>query len=107
MAVSLTPKGGKEVVGVVEMKGNTEVDNVNKVVAITNPEITSTYFPSLDQAAKDKMCQLFKSFVPPTISISFHRLIASVTMQQAPAGVQLTNESPKILVGYRPSNRFS
>src|SRR5207302_5998485 len=26
MAVSLTPKGGKEVVGVVEMKGNTEVE---------------------------------------------------------------------------------
>src|SRR5205814_439216 len=103
MAVSLTPKGGKEVVGVVEMKGNTEVDNVNKVVAITNPEITSTYFPSLDQAAKDKMDQLFKSFVPPTISISLHRLIASVPMQQAPAGVQLNNEPPKIFVGYRPS----
>src|SRR5213596_2595646 len=44
MAVSLTPKGGKEVVGVVEMKGSTEVDNVSKVVIITNPEITSTHF---------------------------------------------------------------
>ena len=103
MAVSITPKGGKEVVGVVEMKGNTEVDNVNKVVAITNPEITGTYFPSLDQAAKEKMDQLFKSFIPPTISISLHRLIASVPMQQAPAGVQLNNEPPKIFVGYRPS----
>src|SRR5438094_7151745 len=103
MAVSLTPKGGKEVVGVVEMKGNTAVDNVNKVVVITNPEITGTYFPSLDPAAKEKMEQLFKSFVPPTISISLHRLIASVPMQQAPAGVQLNNEPPKIFVGYRPS----
>ncbi len=28
MAISLTPKNGKEVVGVVEMKGNTDVDNV-------------------------------------------------------------------------------
>src|SRR5436309_5381946 len=103
MAVSLTPKGGKEVVGVVEMKGNTEVDNVNKVVVITNPEITSTYFPSLDQATKEKMDQLFKAFVPPTISISLHRLIASVPMQQPPAGVQLNNDPPKIFVGYRPS----
>ena len=33
MAVSLTPKGGKEVVGVVEMKGNTDVDNVAKVAS--------------------------------------------------------------------------
>src|SRR5213596_3315322 len=103
MAVSLTPKGGKEVVGVVEMKGNTEVDNVNKVVVITNPEITSTYFPSLDQATKEKTEQLFKSFVPPTVSISLHRLIASVPVQQAPPGVQLNNNPPKIFVGYRPS----
>src|SRR5437667_2102387 len=103
MAVSLTPKGGKEVVVVVEMKGNTEVDNVNKVVVITNPEITSTYFPSLDQATKEKTEQLFKSFVPPTVSISLHRLIASVPVQQAPPGVQLNNDPPKIFVGYRPS----
>src|SRR5437867_1093096 len=103
MAVSLTPKGGKEVVGVVEMKGNTEVDNVNKVVVITNPEITSTYFPSLDQATKEKTEQLFKSFVPPTVSISLHRLIASVPVQQSPPGVQLNNDPPKIFVGYRPS----
>src|SRR5947207_1878530 len=103
MAVSLTPKGGKEAVGVVEMKGNTEVDNVNKVVVITNPEITSTYFPSLDQATKEKTEQLFKSFVPPTVSISLHRLIASVPVQQAPPGVQLNNDPPKIFVGYRPS----
>ena len=50
MAVSLTPKSGKEVVGVVEMKGKTDVDNVAKVVIITNPEVTGTYFPSLDPA---------------------------------------------------------
>ena len=54
MAVSLTPKSGKEVVGVVEMKGNTDVDNVAKVVIITNPQVTSTYFPSLDNATKEK-----------------------------------------------------
>ena len=55
MAVSLTPKGGKEVVGVVEMKGNTDVDNVSKVVVITNPAITGTHFPSLDPATAEKM----------------------------------------------------
>src|SRR5437870_1754029 len=103
MAVSLTPKGGKEVVGVVEMKGNTDVDNVAKVVIITNPQVTGTHFPSLDQAAAEKMEQSFKTFVPPTLSISLHRLIASLPMQQAPAGVQLNNDPPKIFVGYRPS----
>src|SRR5947208_7946809 len=103
MAVSLTPKGGKEAVGVVEMKGNTDVDNVSKVVVITNPEVTGTYFPSLDNATKEKMDQLFKTFVPPTLSVSLHRLIASVPKQEAPTGVQLNNDPPKIFVGYRPS----
>jgi hypothetical protein len=103
MAISLTPKAGKEVVGVIEMKGHTDVDNVAKVVVITNPEITGTYFPSLDPATKEKTEQLFKSFVPPTVSISLHRLIASVPVQQAPTGVQLNNDPPKIFVGYRPS----
>jgi hypothetical protein len=103
MAVSLTPKSGKEVVGVVEMKGNTDVDNVAKVAIITNPQVTGAYFPSLDQATKEKMEQLFKSFVPSTVSISLHRLIASTPMEKAPAGVQLNNDPPKIFVGYRPS----
>src|SRR5207249_9808627 len=58
MAISLTPKSGKQVVGVVEMKGHTDVDNVAKVVVITNPEITGTYFPSLDPATKEKTEQL-------------------------------------------------
>src|SRR5438094_8621144 len=55
MAVSLTPKGGKQVVGVVEMKGHTDIDNVAKVAVITNPEVAGAYFPSLDKATADKM----------------------------------------------------
>src|SRR5206468_4689577 len=72
MAISLTPKGGKEVFGVVEMKGNTDVDNFAKLVVISNPQVTGTYFPSLDKATADKMEQLFKTFVPPTFSISLY-----------------------------------
>ena len=103
MAVSLTPKGGKEILGVVEMQGKTDVFNDAGVVVINNPEVTRTYFPSLDPATSEKMDQLFKAFVPPMITISLHRVIASLPMQQAPASVQLNNEPPKIFVGYRPS----
>jgi len=103
MAISLTPKSGKTVVGVVEMKGNTDVDNVAKVAIITNPQVTGTYFPSLDKATAEKMEQLFKTFVPQTFSISLHSLIASTPKKEAPAGAQLNNDPPKIFVGYRPS----
>ena len=103
MAVSLTPKSGKTVLGVVEMKGNTNIDNVAKLVDISNPQVTGTYFPSLDNATKEKMDQLFKTFVPSTFSISLHSLIASTPKKEAPAGVQLNNDPPKIFVGYKPS----
>lgn len=103
VAISLTPKTGKTVVGVIEMKGNTSIDNVAKLVNITNLEITGTYFPSLDKATADKMEQLFKTFVPPTFSASLYHLIASTPKKEPPAGVQLNNEPPKIFVGYRPS----
>ena len=103
MAISLTPKSGKEVVGVVEMKGDTDADNVAKVVTITNPEVTGIYFPSLDKAAAEKTEQLFKTLVPANFSISLHLLIASTPKKETPAGVQLNNDPPKIFVGYRPS----
>jgi len=103
MAVSLTPKSGKTVLGVVEMKGTTSVDNVNKLVNISNLQITNTYFPSLDKATADKMEQAFKSFVPSTFQISLFHLIASTPKNEPPAGVQLNNDPPKIFVGYRPS----
>src|SRR5262245_15578929 len=103
MAISLTPKSGKTVIGVVEMKGNTSIDNVSKLVLISNPQVTGTYFPSVEQATKEKMEQLFKSFVPSTFEISLHNLIASTPKKEAPAGVQLNNDPPKIFVGYRPS----
>jgi len=103
MAVSLTPKSGKTVVGVVEMKGTTSIDNLSKLVVVSNPQITGTYFPSLDKATADKMEQAFKSFVPSTLQISLYNLIASTPKKEPPAGVQLSNDPPKIFVGYRPS----
>src|SRR5206468_10978016 len=86
-----------------EMKGNTNIDNIAKLVTITNPEITGTYFPSLDNATKEKMDQVFKTFVPSTFSVSLHSLIASTPKKEAPAGAQLNNDPPKIFVAYRPS----
>lgn len=103
MAISMTPKTGKTVVGVVEMKGNTSIDNVAKLVTITNPQVTGTYFPSLDKATADKIEQLFKTFVPQTFQISLYNLVASTPKKEPPAGTQLNNEPPKIFVGYRPS----
>ena len=91
MAISLTPAGGKEVVGVMEVKGHTEVDNENKMVLITNLTV-NTHFPSLDPASATQMDQMVKSFLPPAYSISLQRLVACIPKKETTPGVQLKND---------------
>src|SRR5438045_9725915 len=40
MAVSITPKSGKEVVGGVELKGHTNIEKVRKVVRGRSPQVS-------------------------------------------------------------------
>lgn len=103
MAFSLVPDGGKEVVGVVEMTGRTEVDNEEKNVVVTNLAVTRTRFPSLDAATAATMDQLVRGFVPPAVTISLHRLVASLDKPAVVPGVSLKNDAPEIIVSESPA----
>lgn len=103
MAFSLTPAGGKQVVGVVELEGHTDVDNDQKMVFISNLTITKTYFPSLDPASAAQMDQLTRTFLPPVVSISLHRFVASIKKPESVPGVPLRNDPPAIVVSYGPA----
>ena len=103
MAVSLTPAGGKAALGVVEMHGQTIVDNDSKMVLIGNIKIKRTYFPALDPARASQMEALAKKFLPPSVTISLQRLVAGVSKAKPVAGVRLRNEPPLIFVSYRPA----
>ena len=93
MAISLTPKSGKTAVGVVEMKGNTDVDNVAKVAVITNPQVTGTYFPSLDKATAEKMEELFKTFVPSDL-LNLFAFFDRVHAKEGGAGRRAIEQRP-------------
>jgi hypothetical protein len=103
MAFSLTPAGGKEVVGVVELQGHTDVDNDDKMVLISNLKITDTHFPSLDPASTRQMDQLVRTFLPPTITVSLYRLVAAAKKPEGVSGVAVNNDPPTIVVSYRPA----
>lgn len=103
MAFSLVPAGGREVVGVVEMQGHSDVDSDNKMVLISNLQVTGTNFPSLDPASAASMEQLVKTFLPPTVTISLHRLVAVVHKAETVTGVPVNNDPPAIVVAYSPS----
>jgi hypothetical protein len=104
MAISLTPAGGKAIVGAVAMHGWTSVNSESQMVLISNLQVKNTYFPSLSPADTASMDQLVRTFVPATVWISMHRLVACVPKATtAPTGVQLNNEPPQIIVSYQPA----
>ncbi len=103
MAFSITPTGGKQMVGVAEMQGHTDVDNDNKLVHITNLQVNSTNFPSLDPAIASQMDHLVRTFMPPTVTISLNRLVAVVQKADTVPSVPVNNDPPVIVVAYQPS----
>jgi hypothetical protein len=102
MAFSLTPAGGKQVIGVVDMQGQTHVDDASKTVLITDLKINAVRFPSLDTAESARMDQLARTFLPPVVTISLHRLVAVVKKPESTPGVTVQNDPPAIFVSNTP-----
>lgn len=105
MAFSLTPAGGKQAVGVVNIHAQTDVSVDDRTVLLHNPVITSTNFPSLDPATSASMGQLVRTFLPPNSSvvISLDRLIAATNKTEAPPTVSVRNDPPAIFVSNQPA----
>src|SRR6185503_20144744 len=105
MAFSLTPTGGKQVVGVVQIKSNTDINMDARTVLLSKPEVTDTHFPSLDSSKTREMDELLRTFLPPdsSVVISLDRLIASVEKTQPTATVSVRNDPPAIFVSHKPA----
>jgi len=105
MAFSLTPTGGKQVVGVVNVNAHTDVSVDNRTVELTNLTITDTHFPSLDAGTAAQMDQLVRTFLPPgnSVSISLDQLVACVDKSKEVASVPVRNDPPQIFVSNRPA----
>src|ERR1700710_950764 len=54
MAIALTPKGGKQHVGVVTVQMDTEADMDSRTVLLSNPKIIGTSFPGEDVTSANK-----------------------------------------------------
>jgi hypothetical protein len=105
MAIALTPKGGKQHVGVVTVLMDTDTDMDSRMVLLSNPRITETSFPGEDAASAKRLDQLARSFLNPdaTMTISVDRLVASVDDKGAAPGVDVKNDPPVILASFGPA----
>ncbi|HTP36564.1 MAG TPA: hypothetical protein VMJ75_30520 [Candidatus Acidoferrales bacterium] len=103
MAFSLTPKGGKAVIGAASMEAQTNVDSDTHTVLIHDIKLRHTDFPSLDAGTAARMEQSLRTFLPPTVTISLERIIACTPKKDSAPTVQLKNDPPVIFVSYKPA----
>jgi hypothetical protein len=105
MAFSLTPKGQKEVVGVLSLQAQTAVDVDQHDVVLTDFKITQVRFPSLDPEKTAQLEQLVRGFLPQgyVVAMSLDRLVASVNKPNAAPTVKVQNDPPPIFVSYTPA----
>jgi hypothetical protein len=105
MAFTLTPAGGKSHVGVLTVQMQSAVNMDTHTVYLSNPEVTSVSFPSLDPATTAQMNQLMKAFFNPSASmtISLDRLVASVKKTKTPPVTDVNNDPPTIFISMRPA----
>ena len=105
MAFSLTPKGQKEVVGVLSVQAQTAVDVDQHDVVLTDFKITQVHFPSVDPEKTGQLEELVRSFLPPDylVAMSLDRLVANVNKSKTTPTVKVQNDPPTIFVSYTPA----
>jgi hypothetical protein len=102
-AFQITPPGGKQVICAATFHGTTDVDSDKRMVVISGIKVINTNFPSLDEAASQKMDQLLKAIVPEVVEISLDRVVAYMPKPQSVQAANMKNDPPIIFVNYSPA----
>lgn len=105
MAVSVTLRGDRPQVGVVTMRAHTDVDIDSRNARLSNPQITSTSFPGVDEATTRKLEQVVREFLNPeaSLTLSMDRLAASIDKKQDAPVAAIKNDPPTIFVSFGPA----
>jgi hypothetical protein len=104
-AISVTPSGGKPVLGVVSWSAETVADVSARTVLITDIKVLSARFPSLDEAAEATMQQQVQQVYPTvTFTIGLDRMIAGLEKVNDPVhGIEVSPQVPTIFVSNAPA----
>lgn len=104
-AISVTPQGGKQMLGVISWKADTQANVSLRTVYIHNIQVLSSRFPSLDPAQDQAMQQRVQQIYPTmTFTISLDRMIASLEKAKAPVeSIPVSPELPTIFVSTVPA----
>lgn len=105
IAFSLTPTGGKQVLGVASVRCGTLVDKDSRTVFFRDVTFPSVRFPSLDDASEQSTQQLFQQLMPAGGDpISLDRLLADLEQDKIQASaVPVNNDPPPIFYSAGPA----
>jgi hypothetical protein len=105
VAFSLTPQGGKNVLGVASVTAATTVDNETRTVYMHDLEYTSIRFPSLSGQDATNMEALMRATAPAEAEpIALDRLIADLDRNKVSApAVAVKNDPPQIFYSTTPA----
>src|SRR5690349_10800621 len=105
MAFSLTPNGGKQVLGVADLKAKALVDQDTHTVFFREIEATDIRFPSLQESDARKMEELFRSMLPSSGEpISVERVMADLEHSKVEAKpVDVRNDPPQMFYSATPA----
>src|SRR5262245_16027315 len=104
-AFALTPAGGKEALGVVDVEADTVVDKNTRTVYLRDIDVKDVRFPGADPQAAEQFEKVFKSLMPKGGSpIALDRLMAEIDKDHVPApAIPLKNDPPTIFYTAKPS----
>jgi hypothetical protein len=105
MAFALTPAGGKEVLGVAELRAGTVADMEARTVVIKSIEVAATRFPSLDDKTAKSMDALLRKLAPTTgMTVSVDRITSGLERSQVAAQpVAVKTDPPTIFTAEGPA----
>ncbi len=104
-AISITPAGQKQILGVVSWKADTITNVSTRTVFIRDIQVLSSRFPSLPPAQETEMeLRMHQVYPTVTLTISLDRMIASLQKANTPVqSIAVSPEVPKILVSTTPA----
>ena len=104
-AFALTPSGGQEALGVVNLEADTMVDKDTRTVYLRDIDVKDVRFPGTDPNSAEQLANLFKSLMPKGGSpIALDRLMAEIEKDKVPApSTPLKNDPPTIFYSAGPA----
>ena len=104
-AISITPNGGKQFLGVISWRANTVANVSARTVYVSDIEVINSRFPTLDPEHEAEMQQKISHVYPTmTFNVSLNHMIASLEKVKEPvSAAAVSTQVPTIFASTSPA----